>query len=58
MMIIIVIIYHGYVHVWVDSANKKYSELKSLRKRKAFTFLIKRRRGVYHNQKEISCWVR
>ena len=48
-MIIIDIIYHGYVHVWVDSANKKYSELERLWKRKAFTFLIKRRRGVYHN---------
>ena len=48
-MIIIDIIYHGYVHVWVGSANKKYSELERLWIRKAFTFLIKRRRGVFHN---------
>ena len=30
LMIIFDIIYHVYQHMWVDSANKKYSELESL----------------------------
>ena len=33
-MIIFYIIYYVYKHMWVDSANKKYSELESLWKEK------------------------